>query len=296
MGSKDLSDAQLLLAKVINGGLAGVTGVTANFPLDLSKTRLQAQVVKPGEERLYKNVFQTIRVIKAKEGFAGLYAGYYANLYFIVFEKALKLCANDHFRQTFANKDTGHVSLQAGMAAGALAGTIQSVVTTPMELLKIEGQQASARGDTSYTFNRALKLRFQSEGIRGFYRGWVSTVIRDCPWSVMYFPAYAAMRDTALFGSGENFTGNLLAGMIAGAAASGLCTPLDVIKTRLQNRTAAQGKISYGSCAQSIWQKEGGAAFFKGAVPRMICVSVLMGVAQGFYEMGIGESIVRKVC
>ena len=105
-----------------------------------------------------------------------------------------------------------------------------------------------------------------------------------------------ARRDTALFGSGENFTGNLLAGMIAGAAASGLCTPLDVIKTRLQNRTAAQGKISYGSCAQSIWQKEGGAAFFKGAVPRMICVSVLMGVAQGFYEMGIGESIVRKVC
>jgi len=294
MGGSDtsLTDGQRLMAKVINGGLAGVTGVTANFPLDLSKTRLQAQVTKPGEKPIYTGVFQTIRVIGQREGLKGLYAGYYANLSFIVFEKALKLCVNDYFRERFSNKNTGEVSLGAGMAAGALAGTIQSVITTPMELLKIEGQQASARGDKGYTLANGVKARLASEGIGGFYRGWLSTVARDMPWSLLYFPAYAALHDLSLFGSGKSFSGNLAAGMIAGAAASAVCTPLDVVKTRLQNRTKAQTKISWAQCASETYLKEGAKAFFKGTGPRMVCVAVLMGVAQGFYELGIGERII----
>lgn len=45
-----------LIPKIINGGIAGIIGVSVVFPLDLVKTRLQNQVVGPNGERMYKSM------------------------------------------------------------------------------------------------------------------------------------------------------------------------------------------------------------------------------------------------
>lgn len=45
-----------LLPKVINGGIAGIIGVSCVFPLDLVKTRLQNQQVGPNGERMYNSM------------------------------------------------------------------------------------------------------------------------------------------------------------------------------------------------------------------------------------------------
>lgn len=40
-------------AKLGNGAIAGIVGVTCTFPVDLCKTRLQNSVVGPNGERMY---------------------------------------------------------------------------------------------------------------------------------------------------------------------------------------------------------------------------------------------------
>lgn len=45
-----------LLPKIINGGIAGIIGVSCVFPLDLVKTRLQNQQIGPNGERMYKSM------------------------------------------------------------------------------------------------------------------------------------------------------------------------------------------------------------------------------------------------
>ena len=48
MASEQVTNKQQfsLLPKIINGGIAGIIGVSCVFPLDLVKTRLQNQQVK----------------------------------------------------------------------------------------------------------------------------------------------------------------------------------------------------------------------------------------------------------
>lgn len=45
-----------LVPKIINGGIAGIIGVSCVFPLDLVKTRLQNQQVGPNGERMYNSM------------------------------------------------------------------------------------------------------------------------------------------------------------------------------------------------------------------------------------------------
>lgn len=94
-----------------------------------------------------------------KEGFLGMYRGSAVNILLITPEKAIKLAANDFFRHHLTTKQGWEnssylltkfncfsscrkLSYFRQMVAGGLAGFFQIVVTTPMELLKIQLQDA----------------------------------------------------------------------------------------------------------------------------------------------------------
>ena len=79
---------------------------------------------------------------------------------------------------------------------------------------------------------------------------------------------------------------------IAGLTASLAVNPCDVIKTRLQLLHRPQGQPSYSGiidCASKIYRNEGLMAFYKGAVPRMIVIAPLFGIAQTVYFIGVAE-------
>ena len=57
------------------GGVSGGMGPTVNNPLDVVKTRLQKQVVIPGEAPKYTGLLQACGVIAKEEGFISLWAG-----------------------------------------------------------------------------------------------------------------------------------------------------------------------------------------------------------------------------
>ncbi|CDQ59562.1 unnamed protein product [Oncorhynchus mykiss] len=61
-----------LPAKLINGGIAGIVGVTCVFPIDLVKTRLQNQ--RQGQQ-IYKNMMDCLVKTVRSEGYFGMYRG-----------------------------------------------------------------------------------------------------------------------------------------------------------------------------------------------------------------------------
>ena len=67
------------------------------------------------------------------------------------------------------------------------------------------------------------------------FQGSRACLLRDGPFSAIYFPAYAHLKPKFADENGYNSPWSLLiAGAIAGMPAASLVTPADVIKTRLQ--------------------------------------------------------------
>lgn len=79
-------------------------------------------------------------------------------------------------------------------------------------------------------------------------------------------------------------TETVATGALAGAIASILTTPADVMKTRIMTLPAGQS-FQIGKMVIDIAQREGFAAFFKGAVPRMFWIAPLGAMNFAGYEL-----------
>ncbi|TRY77931.1 hypothetical protein TCAL_07726 [Tigriopus californicus] len=291
-----------LLPKIVNGGIAGIIGVTCVFPLDLVKTRLQNQTVGPDGQKAYSSMLDCFRKTYRAEGYLGMYRGSAVNILLITPEKAIKLAANDFFRHKLTTSD-GRLPIQREMLAGGSAGLCQIVVTTPMELLKIQLQDSgrTSGGNKNAPKISALSITkdlLKTKGILGLYKGTGATMLRDVSFSMCYFPLFANLNRLGPKkepGSNESvFWWSFISGCAAGSFSAFFVNPADVVKTRLQllNRGASEETYSgILDAYRKIWTKEGPTAFYKGALCRMIVIAPLFGIAQMVYYFGIAEAL-----
>ncbi|CAL8254849.1 unnamed protein product [Gadus morhua 'NCC'] len=313
-----------LPAKLINGGIAGIVGVTCVFPIDLAKTRLQNQ--RPGQQ-VYKSMVDCLVKTVRSEGYFGMYRGAAVNLTLVTPEKAIKLAANDFFRHHLS-KDGKGLTVLREMLAGCGAGMCQVVITTPMEMLKIQlqdaGRIAAQRSPgvmssvklvvpnpiLTRSYNVAALPRpasamqiarelLHTQGIQGLYRGLGATIMRDVPFSVVYFPLFAHLNRLGKpsLDQPPPFYWAFLSGALAGSTAAVAVNPCDVVKTRLQSLSKAGGEETYTGvvdCIRKILQKEGPSAFLKGAGCRALVIAPLFGIAQVMYFLGVGEYILEN--
>nr|XP_050859000.1 mitochondrial glutamate carrier 1-like [Vespula vulgaris] len=303
--TKPIPNQFKLLPKIINGGIAGIIGVSVVFPLDLVKTRLQNQVIGPHGERMYSSMFDCFKKTYKSEGYFGMYKGSGVNILLITPEKAIKLTANDTFRHYLSTGPGQQLPLQREMLAGGLAGACQIVITTPMELLKIQmqdaGRVAAAARESGKTVPKVSALSLTKDllrqrGILGLYQGTGATALRDVTFSVIYFPLFARLNNLGpkREDGSSVFWCSFLAGCVAGSTAALLVNPFDVIKTRLQAIKKAPGEPTYDGvidCIRKTFVNEGTVAFFKGGACRMIVIAPLFGIAQTVYYLGVAEWI-----
>jgi len=268
------------------GAIAGAAGATAVYPIDLVKTRMQNQ--RTGSyvgELLYRNSFDCFRKVIRHEGPTGLYRGLVPQLMGVAPEKAIKLTMNDLVRDTIKKNNDQRIPLIGEVIAGGCAGGSQVMFTNPIEVVKIRlqvaGEIASAAKPSAIAIVKEL-------GFRGLYKGATACLMRDIPFSAIYFPAYAHLKPKFADDNGYNSPLSLLlAGAVAGMPAASLVTPADVIKTRLQV-VAREGQTTYngiGDAYRKIMAEEGWTALWKGAGARMCRSSPQFGVTLVVYEL-----------
>ncbi|XGW01935.1 hypothetical protein V3C99_014207 [Haemonchus contortus] len=239
------------------GCLGGAAGVLAGHPLDTVKVRLQMQ---HAGSKLYRGTWHCFKTIIQKEGVAGLYKGLSSPLASLTAINAIVFGVHGSVCREFSNPE----SLRAHFFAGCAAGMMQSVIAAPSERLKllIQIQKDSAHSRYQSPLHAARSIIAQ-HGYGSLNRGFLATLLRDCPAFGIYFASYEYMaRQMSKDGQMESLTGPqlLLAGGGAGMLSWLFNYPTDVIKTRFQ----AANYSSYMHCIRSTYREGGLRVFFTG--------------------------------
>ncbi|KAK6051629.1 hypothetical protein COOONC_10868 [Cooperia oncophora] len=176
----------------------------------------------------------------------------------------------------------------AAMFAGALARTTAATIVSPLEMIrtKMQSEQLNYRD-----IGQALRVTISTHGISGFYLGWLPTLLRDIPFSAIYWAAYDTLKTRFMAWRNmqePTFTMSFACGAMAGSFAAVLTTPFDVMKTHLQiklgdNNMARRPPLAL--VAQEVVHNGGGvSALFAGVVPRVAKIAPACAIMIGSYE------------
>lgn len=251
------------------GGAAGVASVLVGHPFDTLKVRLQTGTQYSGLADCFK---QTV----AKDGLLGLYRGIASPLVGVTPMFALSFWSYDmgcQLVKRFSPSKSSELSLTEYAVAGGLSAIPTTIITTPMERVKVVLQtQDQVQGGKKYNGMASAGADMWREGgLRSLYRGTVATLARDIPGSAAYFWAYEsvyrALRPAD--GSGISPGAVLFAGGMAGVAMWTIAIPPDVIKSRIQAAPAGTYK-GFMDCGVKVIAKDGVSALFKGLGPALL--------------------------
>ncbi|KAG2009635.1 mitochondrial carrier protein RIM2 [Coprinopsis cinerea AmutBmut pab1-1] len=182
------------------------------------------------------------------------------------------------------------------MIAASTGEVAACLVRVPTEVVKTRMQTSTygALGTSSWA---AVKLVLAQEGIKGLYRGYGITVMREIPFTSIQFPLYEFFKSTLsrkLDKQPLPAYEAALCGSLAGGIAAALTTPLDVLKTRVMLDTRDPSKRQLPSITtrlRTIYTTEGWRALFSGVVPRTLWISAGGAVFLGMYELAINNMV-----
>ncbi|ORX94079.1 mitochondrial carrier [Basidiobolus meristosporus CBS 931.73] len=242
--------------------MAGTAVDTALFPLDTIKTRLQSKAgfIKSG-------------------GFSGIYSGLSSAVIGSAPGAAAFFVTYETLKTTLSGNEANE-SPFVHMAA-ATGGEISACfVRVPTEVIK---QRMQTKQHS--TMSATIKALLRADGVLGFYRGYLSTVVREIPFTCIQFPLYERLKVEWGRYKGrkvEPWEAGLC-GSFAGGVAAAITTPLDVVKTRLMLSGHHQYSGIFGTMRR-IYAEEGLRALFSGIGPRVMWISIGGYIFLGVYE------------
>lgn len=246
----------------INGAISGFVEVSICHPLDTIKTRIQNRL------SYEKNLIDTIKSIYIKEGINGYYRGIISVYFGIIPKNAIRFTSFNLYNQKLENK----------FISGLFAGITESVlVVTPTDVckLRIQTQYNSLKDPIiSKNLNQIIKDIYNSQGIKGFYKGVYFTSFRQGINQASNFYIYYKIKDNYDMPS-------FIAGCLSGSIGPIINNPIDVIKTRLQSN---EKNIKSINIIKNIYRNFGIKGFYKGLIPRLLRIIPGQGITFTVFD------------
>ncbi|CAG8516009.1 6535_t:CDS:2 [Paraglomus occultum] len=246
------------------GGAAAGVAATVSHPFDLIKVRLQTtNAQRDSAIKTFKNIIRL-------EGPRGLYKGLSASLLRQGTYSTTRFGVYDKFKYALS-KDREKLSFFESLLCAAVAGSFGGACGNPADVVMVRMQNDAKRPPNErYNYKHAIDglIRIQrEETFRGLFRGIGPNINRAILMSASQLATYDKFKEL-LLGTGlfkDNYITHFGASLLAGLVATTVCSPLDVVKTRVMSDAGSTKGVA--ASLVLIIQKEGPAALFKGWLP-----------------------------
>ncbi|XP_050423598.1 mitochondrial glycine transporter-like [Adelges cooleyi] len=164
--------------------------------------------------------------------------------------------------------------------AGFSSRCIVASILMPFTVLKTRLESGQYRYNS---LADGLLNIYKLEGWKVLCRGWTATVLRDAPFSALYFMSYVKLKDIAKVEESVHSHSFYIfgCGLLSGLFASLITHPFDVIKTSQQ---LSKDKLLFFDTIILINQKYGAIGYFKGLSLRLTRRTLMTALSWTVYE------------
>ena len=249
-----------------SGAMAGMASGIVTCPLDVIKTKLQAQgsfsnsgVAQkgPNPSAIYRGMMGTARTIIRQDGPKGMYRGLGPMLLGYLPTWAVYMAVYDSSREWFIEN---HYGLREDdkwlprIYASLVAGACSTIVTNPIWVIKTRlmsqvSRSASDGARTPWYYHNTLdaaRKMYRTEGLAAFYSG-LAPALLGLTHVAIQFPLYEYFKQTftglemgavptEAHATWSNVAGILSATLLSKVCATSATYPHEVLRTRLQTQ------------------------------------------------------------
>ncbi|CAM8948563.1 unnamed protein product [Rhodiola kirilowii] len=283
------------------GAVSGFATVALMHPLDVVRTRFQVNDGRATHIPTYNNTAHAVYTISRTEGLRGLYAGFYPavlgstvswGLYFFFYSRA---------KERYSKNREEKLTPGLHLASAAEAGALVSLCTNPIWLVKTRLQlQTPLHQSQPYSgLHDAFKTILKEEGWRALYKGFLPSLFLQISHGAIQFTAYEELRKAVVeYKSRKNLTSSeaddqlnsvdyAALGASSKFAAILVCYPLQVIRSRLQQRPGNDGIPRYmhtWHVMKETARFEGLKGFYRGITPNILKNAPAASITFVVYE------------
>lgn len=265
------------LKDLFAGAVGGVAQVLLGQPFDIVKVRLQTT-------SQYSGALDAATQIYKNEGAAAFYKGTLTPLIGIGACVSVQFGGFHYARRAFEAQNTAkHGSAQLSYsqyyASGAFAGIANTVLSSPIEHIRIRLQTQPHGANRLYNgpIDCVRKISAHQGVLGGVYRGTAVTYLREAQAYGVWFTTfeYLMNADAARNNIKRDDISTLKVAMYGGLAGEMLWIssyPFDVVKSKMQSDGFGKD-MKYGSmrdCFAKTYRAEGLGGFWKGIGPTLL--------------------------
>ncbi|WOL16543.1 putative envelope ADP,ATP carrier protein, chloroplastic isoform X1 [Canna indica] len=247
------------------GAMAGAAAKTLTAPLDRVKLLMQTHGLRAvkGTGKKAIGFIDAMALIGKEDGISGYWKGNLPQVIRIIPYSAVQLFSYEVYKNFF-RKDDGELPVLWRLVAGACAGMTSTLVTYPLDVLRLR-----LAVEPGYrTMSQVALSMLREEGIASFYSGLGPSLIGIAPYIAVNFCIFDLVKKSLPEKYQKGPQTSLATALVSATLATLMCYPLDTARRQMQMRGSPYN--TFFDAFPGIMEHDGFLGLYRGFLPNAL--------------------------